>query len=43
MELKTLKPWLSIREKVHVMNPVNILEIMGMDPDAPYFSSDDFK
>ncbi|XP_034577406.1 uncharacterized protein [Setaria viridis] len=43
MELKTLKPWLSIREQVHEVNPVNILEIMGMDPDAPYFSSDDFK
>ncbi|PUZ38062.1 hypothetical protein GQ55_9G166900 [Panicum hallii var. hallii] len=43
MELKTLKPWLSIRDQVHEVNPVNVLEIMGMDPDAPYFSSDDFK
>jgi nucleolar protein 14 len=43
MELKTLKPWLSIREQVHEVNPVNVLEIMGMDPDVPYFSSDDFK
>jgi len=43
MELKTLKPWLSICEQVHEVNPVNVLEIMGMDPDAPYFSSDDFK
>ncbi|KAG2536727.1 hypothetical protein PVAP13_9NG215300 [Panicum virgatum] len=43
MELKTLKPWLNIREQVHEVNPVNVLEIMGMDPDAPYFSSDDFK
>jgi nucleolar protein 14 len=25
------------------VNPVNVLEIMGMDPDVPYFSSDDFK
>ncbi|RLN40216.1 nucleolar protein 14 isoform X2 [Panicum miliaceum] len=43
MELKTLKPWLSIHEQVHEVNPVNVLEIMGMDPDAPYFVSDDFK
>ncbi|WVZ59778.1 hypothetical protein U9M48_009877 [Paspalum notatum var. saurae] len=43
MELKTLKPWLSIREQVHDVSPVNVLEIMGMDPDAPYFSSDNFK
>ncbi|EER91262.1 hypothetical protein BDA96_01G181900 [Sorghum bicolor] len=43
MELKTLKPWLSIHDQVHEVNPVNILEIVGMDPDAPYFSSDNFK
>ncbi|KAL6893493.1 hypothetical protein ACP4OV_007591 [Aristida adscensionis] len=43
MELKTLKPWLNIREQVHAVNPVNILEIMGMDAGAPYFSSDNFK
>ncbi|CAN6304386.1 unnamed protein product [Urochloa humidicola] len=43
MELKTLKPWLSIHEHVNEVNPVNVLEIMGMDPDAPYFSSDNFK
>lgn len=43
MELKTLKLWLSIHDHVHEVNPVNILEIVGMDPDAPYFSSDNFK
>ncbi|XP_066386724.1 uncharacterized protein [Miscanthus floridulus] len=43
MELKTSKPWLSIHDQVHEVNPVNILEIVGMDPDAPYFSSDNFK
>ncbi|KAF8722066.1 hypothetical protein HU200_022698 [Digitaria exilis] len=43
MELKTLTPWLSIHEQVNEVNPVNVLEIMGMDPDAPYFSSDKFK
>ncbi|KAK3164565.1 hypothetical protein QOZ80_1AG0021210 [Eleusine coracana subsp. coracana] len=43
MELKTMKPWLNIQEEVHEMNPLNILEIMGMDPDEPYLSSDDFK
>ncbi|OEL29726.1 Nucleolar protein 14 [Dichanthelium oligosanthes] len=43
MELKTLQPWLSIREQVHEVNPVNVLEIMGMDPDTPYLSSDNFK
>nr|AMN87025.1 hypothetical protein [Paspalum vaginatum] len=43
MELKTLKPWLIIHEQVHDVSPVNVLEIMGMDPDAPYFSSDNFK
>ncbi|KAL6599524.1 hypothetical protein ACP70R_045661 [Stipagrostis hirtigluma subsp. patula] len=43
MELKTLKPWLSIHEQVHEVNPVNVLEIMGMDPGAPYFLSDNFK
>ncbi|XP_066325626.1 uncharacterized protein [Miscanthus floridulus] len=43
MELKTSKPWLSIHDQVHEVNPVNVLEIVGMDPDAPYFSSDNFK
>ncbi|XP_062211762.1 uncharacterized protein LOC133912845 [Phragmites australis] len=43
MELKTSKPWLSICEKVHDVNPVNVLEITCMNPDAPYFSSDSFK
>ncbi|CAN6288229.1 unnamed protein product [Urochloa humidicola] len=43
MELKTPKPWLSIQGHVNEVNPVNVLEIMGMDTDAPYFSSDNFK
>lgn len=43
MELKISKPWLSICEQVHDVHPVNILEIMGMDPDSPYFSSDNFR
>ncbi|CAN6323349.1 unnamed protein product [Urochloa humidicola] len=43
MKLKTPKPWLSIREHLNEVNPVNVLEILGMDPDAPYFSSDYFK
>ncbi|KAF0921731.1 hypothetical protein E2562_017001 [Oryza meyeriana var. granulata] len=43
LELKTMKPWLHIHEKVHEVNPVNILEVMSMDSDAPYFSSDNFK
>jgi hypothetical protein len=37
MELKTMKPRLNIHEEVHEMNPLNILEIMGMDPDEPLF------
>ncbi|KAG8062708.1 hypothetical protein GUJ93_ZPchr0003g17403 [Zizania palustris] len=43
MELKTMKPWLHIDEKVHEVNPVNILEVISMDSDAPYFSSNNFK
>uniref|UniRef100_A0A0D9VW28 Nucleolar protein 14 n=1 Tax=Leersia perrieri TaxID=77586 RepID=A0A0D9VW28_9ORYZ len=43
LELKTMKPWLHIHEKVHEINQVNILEVMSMDSDAPYFSSDIFK
>uniref|UniRef100_A0A0E0D3J6 Nucleolar protein 14 n=1 Tax=Oryza meridionalis TaxID=40149 RepID=A0A0E0D3J6_9ORYZ len=43
LELKTMKPWLHIHEKVHEVNPANILEVICMDSDAPYFSSDNFK
>uniref|UniRef100_A0A0E0KG45 Nucleolar protein 14 n=1 Tax=Oryza punctata TaxID=4537 RepID=A0A0E0KG45_ORYPU len=43
LELKTMKPWLHIHEKLHEVNPVNILEVICMDSDAPYFSSDNFK
>jgi nucleolar protein 14 len=38
-----MKPWLNIHGQVQEVDPVNILEIMGMDPDGPYFSSDKFK
>lgn len=38
-----MKPWLHIHEKVHEVNPANILEVICMDSDAPYFSSDNFK
>ncbi|KQK14277.1 nucleolar protein 14 isoform X2 [Brachypodium distachyon] len=43
LELKTLKPWLHIDEQVHEVNCVNVLEVMSMDPDASYFSSNNFK
>lgn len=43
MELKTLKPWLHISEQVQEVNRMNIIEVMSMDPDSPFFSSDNFK
>ncbi|CAM0946596.1 unnamed protein product [Alopecurus aequalis] len=43
MELKTLNPWLHISEQVHEVNRMNIIEVMSMDPDSPFFSSDKFK
>ncbi|XP_006651582.1 nucleolar protein 14 [Oryza brachyantha] len=43
LELKTMKPWLHIHEKVHEVNTVNILEVMSMDSDDPYLASDKFK
>ncbi|EMS51472.1 hypothetical protein TRIUR3_21500 [Triticum urartu] len=43
MELKTLKPWLHISEQMHEVNRMNILDLMSMDPDSPFFASDNFK
>uniref|UniRef100_A0ACD5V2I2 Uncharacterized protein n=1 Tax=Avena sativa TaxID=4498 RepID=A0ACD5V2I2_AVESA len=43
MELKTLKPWLHVSEQVQEVNRMNIIEVMSMDPDSPFFSSDKFK
>lgn len=42
-ELKTLKPWLHVSEQVQEVHHMNVIEVMSMDPDSPFFSSDNFK
>ncbi|KAE8687351.1 Adenine nucleotide alpha hydrolases-like superfamily protein isoform 1 [Hibiscus syriacus] len=43
MELKTLRPLLCIHDGVDDINPLNLLMVMEMSDDSPFFSSDSFR
>lgn len=43
VELQTTKPWLRIRDQVSKVEPMNFLNVMGMEADSPFFASDNFK
>ncbi|XP_038973090.1 nucleolar protein 14 isoform X2 [Phoenix dactylifera] len=42
-EIKGLKPWLSIRDQVCDVHPIDFLKVMDMQADSPFFTSDNFK
>ncbi|GMJ03745.1 hypothetical protein like AT1G69070 [Hibiscus trionum] len=43
MELKALRPLLHIRDGVDDINPLNLLMVMEMSDDSPFFSSNNFR
>ncbi|KAE8664633.1 putative BRASSINOSTEROID INSENSITIVE 1-associated receptor kinase 1 precursor [Hibiscus syriacus] len=43
MELKTLRPLFCIHDGVDDINPLNLLRVMEMSDDSPFFSSDNFR
>ncbi|XP_010932890.2 uncharacterized protein [Elaeis guineensis] len=42
-EIKGLKPWLSIRDQVCSVHPIDFLKVMDKQADSPFFASDNFK
>lgn len=43
MELRTLKPWLVLRDQISEVNPIDFFMVMDLEVDSPFFLSDKFK